>query len=92
MARHNNVKIYDAFFRKKCVLFVAISVNARQYYYVDIIQREAGQLWITLKCRRFYYHAYFFIRNTWEDKKALQNIYTSYVLSFSLYSDTTLKL
>ena len=44
MTRHNNVKIYNAFFLKNYVLFAAIRVNVRSYYQVGIIHREVGQL------------------------------------------------
>ena len=44
MARHNNVKIYNAFFRKIYVLFAAIPVSIRQFYLVNIMQQEVRQL------------------------------------------------
>ena len=61
MAPHNNVKIYNAFFRKNYVLFAFILIKK----YDDIIKsRWYNQTWTIMnyaeKCRTFYYHAYFF--------------------------------
>ena len=67
MARHNNVKIYNAFFRKIYVLFAAIPVSIRQFYLVNIMQQEVGQLWIMLKKYVIFIamHITFFKKNTW---------------------------
>ena len=72
VARHN-LKIYNAFFPKKFyVLFATIPINVLWYDSGDIIWRQVGRLWITLKVN-FYYQAYFSISNTWSDKNSPYN-------------------
>ena len=75
MACHNNVKIYNAFFRKNCIFYLppfqSTMILLSRFY----TARDGTTINYAKKNRYFYYYTYFFIRNTWQDKKASQNTY-----------------
>ena len=83
MAGHNNVKIYNEFFRKNC-MFPLLPFQST----CDDTIKSIWQLRIMLKKSSFllpciFFHKEYLIR--WESSTK----YILYVLSFSLYSDTT---
>ena len=60
-ARHNIVKIYCAFFPKKCMFYLPPFQSTYGDIIKLILQQELGQLLIMLKnILHLYYHAYFF--------------------------------
>ena len=91
---HNNVKIYNTFYRKNYVLFGAIAVNF--WWYAITVSR----CYIAISGTNMNYDkkkvVIFIIMHTFHmENLKRQKGSTKYILSelsFSLYSDTTLKL